>query len=114
MFDHSALDGSGAALGLISKAQSALLQNNLTNYRLIYAKWGTPSMAFEGRIACLTEWLKALNCSTQESITTSFRNLENDLQDVKWQVQNHNPYQYKPRVLINPIYSYKIWYYWIK
>jgi hypothetical protein len=106
VFDHSALDGSGVALGLISQAEKILAANGLHHYRLIYAKWGTPSMAFEGRIACLTEWLKALNCSTQESITTSFRNLENDLQDVKWQVQNHNSYQYKPRVLINPIYSY--------
>jgi hypothetical protein len=106
VFDHSALDGSGVALGLISQAEKMLATNDLNHYRLIYAKWGTPSIAFEGRIACLTEWLKALNCSTQESITASFRNLENDLQDVKWQVQNHNPYQYKPRVLINPIYSY--------
>jgi hypothetical protein len=106
VFDHSALDGSGVALGLISQAEKNLAANGLHHYRLIYAKWGTPSMAFEGRIACLTEWLKALNCSTQESVTASFRNLESHLDDVKWQVQDHKPFEYKPRVLINPIYSY--------
>ena len=106
VFDHSALDGSGVALGLISQAEKNLAANGQHQYRLIYAKWGTPSMAFEGRIACLTQWLKALNCSTQESVTASFRNLESHLDDVKWQVQDHKPFEYKPRVLINPIYSY--------
>jgi hypothetical protein len=106
VFDHSALDGAGAALGLISKAQNSLLQNNLTSYRLIYAKWGTPSMAFEGSIACLTLWLKALSCPSQEAVTPTFRNLEEGLESVDWKVVNFNAYQYKPRVLLNPIYNY--------
>ncbi len=106
LFDHSALDGSGAALGLISKAQPSLHQAGLKHYRLIYAKWGTPSMSFEGRIGCLTEWLKALNCSTQEAVTPQFRNLEQGLETVDWKVVNFNSFQYKPRVLANPIYNY--------
>jgi hypothetical protein len=106
VFDHSSLDGAGVALGLISQAERLLAANDLLRYRLIYAKWGTPSMAFEGGIACLTEWLKALNCPAQESVASSFRNLESNLEDVEWQVKDHNPYQYKPRVLLNPLYSY--------
>jgi hypothetical protein len=106
IFDHGSLDGSGVALGLISQAEKLLASNDLHQYHLIYAKWGTPSIAFEGRIACLTEWLKDLSCSAQESVSASFRNLESNLKDVAWQVRNHNPYQYRPRVLINPIYSY--------
>jgi hypothetical protein len=106
VFDHSALDGVGVALGLISKSEAALKSSGLRNYRLIYARWGTPTMAFEGRINCLSEWLKALNCSTQEAVTAQFRNLEQGLEGVEWSVINHNPYQYKPRVLLNPIYNY--------
>jgi hypothetical protein len=106
VFDHSTLDGAGVALGLISQAEKLLAANDLHKYRLIYAKWGTPSMAFEGRIACLTEWLKALSCPAEESVFASFRNLESNLDDVEWQVKDHNPYQFKPRVLLNPLYSY--------
>ena len=106
VFDHSALDGAGVALGLITRAEKSFETMGIRNYHLVYSRWGTPVMAFEGRIACLTEWLKALNCSTQEAVTTSFRNLSQGLEGVDWKLQNHNAFQYKPRVLINPIYNY--------
>lgn len=106
VFDHSAMDGAGVALGLISKAQTDLQPLGVQNYRLVYAKWGTSTMAFEGRIACLSEWLKSLNCSTQEAVSAQFRNLEHGFETVEWKVSNFNPFEYKPRILVNPLYSY--------
>jgi hypothetical protein len=106
VFDHGALDGVGVGLGLISKSEPALRQLGLINYHLIYARWGTPSMAFKGSIQCLSQWLKALGCSSQEAVSPIFRNLEQGLQSVDWKVVNYNAYQYKPRVLLNPTYNY--------
>ncbi len=106
VFDHSALDGSGVALGLISRYHAALSAEGIRSYRLVYSRWGTPALAFEGDAACLASWLKDLGCEAQQAVRPKFRDLEDDLKDVSWRVKDSRPYQFKPRVVVNPLYDY--------
>ncbi len=106
VFDHSALDGSGVALGLISRYHAALSAEGIRSYRLVYSRWGTPALAFEGDAACLSSWLKDLGCAAQQAVRPKFRDLEDGLKDVSWRVKDSSPYQFKPRVVVNPLYDY--------
>ena len=106
VFDHSALDGSGVALGLISRHHAALSDAGVHSYRLVYARWGTPALAFGGDTACLTSWLKDLGCSAQDAVRPKFRDLDRGLKEVSWRVLDSSPYRFKPRVVVNPLYDY--------
>ncbi|PUE08595.1 hypothetical protein B9Z51_06470 [Limnohabitans sp. T6-5] len=101
VYEHSLLDGAGVALGLLSQ-----LAGEFDNYRLVQARWGTPSVGFNGQLACLAQWLKALPCPADEAVQPVFRDLDEALVGVDWRVRDHAPYRYKLRVKLNPIYNY--------
>ncbi len=101
VYEHSLLDGAGVALGLLSQ-----LAGEFDNYRLVQARWGTPSVGFNGQLACLAQWLKALPCPAHEAVQPVFRDLDAALVGVDWRVRDHAPYRYKLRVKVNPIYNY--------
>eukprot|EP01032_Pedospumella_encystans_P016298 gene16298-18597_t len=101
VYEHSLLDGAGVALGLLSQ-----LAGEFDNYRLVQARWGTPSVGFNGQLACLAQWLLVLPCSAHEAVQPVFRDLDAALAGVDWRVRDHAPYRYKLRVKVNPIYNY--------
>lgn len=101
VYEHSLLDGAGVALGLLSQ-----LAGEFENYRLVQARWGTPSVGFNGQLACLAQWLKVLPCPADEAVQPVFRNLDEAFVGVDWRVRDHAPYRYKLRVKLNPIYNY--------
>lgn len=101
VYEHSLLDGAGVALGLVSK-----LSPQFENYRVVQARWGTPSAGYSGRLACLALWLNEPACPTEEAVQPVFRDLNASLNGVDWRVRDHAPYRYKLRVKLNPTYNY--------
>jgi hypothetical protein len=111
VYEHSLLDGAGVALGQIAQQMSehkALqITDQITNYRYVHARWGTPAVGYSGNIACLQNWLaRGQECSAQQAAEPAFRNLQSWTDPVKWIVQNEADYRFKPRIKINPVQNY--------
>jgi hypothetical protein len=113
VYEHSLLDGAGVALGQIAKQTSdhkALqIPAQITNYRYVHARWGTPAVGYQGKIACLQNWLaRGQECSAQQAVEPAFRNLHSWSDQVNWIVQNEADYRFKPRLKINPVQNYYV------
>ena len=107
VYEHSLLDGAGVALGQIAQQNSTLLPAQLSNYRYVHARWGTPAMGYSGKISCLQSWLaRGQDCSVQQTVEPAFRNLQSWSDQVNWLVQNEADYRFKPRLKLNPVQSY--------
>lgn len=107
VYEHSLLDGAGVALGQIAQQNSTLLPSQITNYRYVHARWGTPAVGYSGKISCLQSWLaRGQDCSVQQAVEPAFRNLQAWSEQVNWLVQNEADYRFKPRLKLNPVQSY--------
>jgi hypothetical protein len=119
VYEHSLLDGAGVALGQIAGYLSAHISDQIsahkmvqipdqiTNYRYVHARWGTPAVGYSGKIACLQNWLaRGQECSAQQAAEPAFRNLQAWSDQVSWLVQNEADYRFKPRLKINPVQNY--------
>jgi hypothetical protein len=102
-YEHSLLDGAGVALGLISR-----LKSHFNHYQVIQARWGTPSVGYRGQLQCLFLWLNQDGCDQETAVRPFFRNLSATTNGVAWRVKNHNPYQYKVRLRLSPVYNYYV------
>jgi hypothetical protein len=109
VYEHSLLDGAGVALGLIAKQSSFNIPAQITNYRYVHARWGTPAVGYSGKISCLKNWLaRGQECSVQQALEPAFRNLHAWPDQVNWLVQNDADYRFKPRLKLNPVQSYYV------
>ncbi len=111
VYEHSLLDGAGVALGQIAQQMSdhkaVQIPAQITNYRYVHARWGTPAVGYQGKIACLQNWLaRGQECSAQQAVEPAFRSLKAWSDQVNWLVQNEADYRFKPRIKINPVQSY--------
>ena len=107
VYEHSLLDGAGVALGQIAKQSSFNIPAQITNYRYVHARWGTPAVGYSGKILCLKNWLaRGQACSVQQALEPAFRNLHAWSDQVNWLVQNDADYRFKPRLKLNPVQSY--------
>ena len=111
VYEHSLLDGAGVALGqiagYISAHKTVQIPAQITNYRYVHARWGTPAVGYQGKIACLQNWLaRGQECSVQQAVEPAFRNLQTWSEQVNWLVQNEADYRFKPRLKINPVQNY--------
>ena len=102
-YEHSLLDGAGVALGLISK-----LKKHFNHYHIIQARWGTPSVGYQGQLQCLSLWLNQEACDQETAVKPFFRNKPAATNGVAWRIKNHNPYQYKLRLRLAPAYNYYV------
>jgi hypothetical protein len=109
VYEHSLLDGAGVALGQIAKQSSFNMPAQITNYRYVHARWGTPAVGYSGKISCLKNWLaRGQDCSVQQALEPAFRNLHAWSDQVNWLVQNDADYRFKPRLKLNPVQSYYV------
>ena len=107
VYEHSLLDGAGVALGQIAQQIPAHLLSQISNYRYVHARWGTPAVGYSGKIACLQNWLaRGQQCSVQQAVEPVFRNLQAWSDKVNWLVQNEGDYRFKPRLKLNPVQNY--------
>jgi hypothetical protein len=107
VYEHSLLDGAGVALGQIAKQTTAKLSPQITNYRYVHARWGTPAVGYSGKISCLKSWLaRVQECSVQQAVEPAFRNLQAWSDQVSWLVQNEGDFRFKPRLKLNPVQNY--------
>ena len=107
VYEHSLLDGAGVALGQIAQQNSSLLSAQISNYRYVHARWGTPAVGYSGKISCLKSWLaRGQDCSIHQAVEPAFRNLKAWSDQVNWLVQNEADYRFKPRLKLNPVQSY--------
>ena len=111
VYEHSLLDGAGVALGQIaghmSPHKAEQIPAQITNYRYVHARWGTPAVGYSGKISCLKSWLaRVQECSVQQAVEPAFRNLQAWSDQVSWLVQNEADYRFKPRLKLNPVQNY--------
>jgi hypothetical protein len=115
VYEHSLLDGAGVALGQIAQQISAhtsahktvQIPAQITNYRYVHARWGTPAVGYSGDIACLQNWLaRGQECSAEQAVEPTFRNLQSWSDQVNWLVQNEKDFRFKPRIKLNPVQNY--------
>jgi hypothetical protein len=109
VYEHSLLDGAGVALGQIAQQVPAHVSAPITNYRYVHGRWGTPAVGYSGKISCLKSWLaRGRECSVQQAVEPSFRNLQAWSGQVSWLVQNEADFRFKPRLKLNPAQNYYV------
>jgi hypothetical protein len=107
VYEHSLLDGAGVVLGHIAQQTAAQIPSQITHYRYVHARWGTPAVGYSGKISCLQSWLaRGQECSVQQAVDPAFRNLHAWSDQVNWLAQNEADFRFKPRLKLNPVQSY--------